>query len=244
MDDGFVLWPKNANINVFREILNELYPSLKFTVEKGKSNSEQTIDTFVQVLNFLDISIILHQNGWLETEIFYKETNLNDYLNHFSHLLEHRKQNISYNLATRMIIFVSDKPKINERLSQLKTWLLLCGYPVAAIEKFFLMLHCRQLRLKKKRCLFHLYQHNITTLIRKNIPITAYSLWSDVKDNKLKKVFEKYKVIHTLKQPEILLSMLTILKVQNRNRMVCIAVNKKIPAVIYVHHICKNVQVS
>ena len=121
MDDGFVLWPKNANINVFREIFNELYPSLKFTVEKGKSNSEQTIDTFVQVLNFLDISIILHQNGWLETEIFYKETNLNDYLNHFSHLLEHRKQNISYNLATRMIIFVSDKPKINERLSQLKT---------------------------------------------------------------------------------------------------------------------------
>ena len=65
-----------------------------------------------------------------------------------------------------------------------------------------------------------------------------------MKDNKLKKVFEKYKVIHTLKQPEILLSMLTILKVQNRNRMVCIAVNKKIPAVIYVHHICKNVQVS
>ena len=28
MDDGFILWPKNANIDVFRELLNELYSSL------------------------------------------------------------------------------------------------------------------------------------------------------------------------------------------------------------------------
>ena len=34
MDDGFVLWPKNANIDVFRGLLNGLDPSLKFTVEK------------------------------------------------------------------------------------------------------------------------------------------------------------------------------------------------------------------
>ena len=36
MNDGFVLWPKNSNIDVSRELLNELHPSLKFTVEKGK----------------------------------------------------------------------------------------------------------------------------------------------------------------------------------------------------------------
>ena len=60
MDEGFVLWPKNANIDVFRELLNELHPSLKFTVEKGKHSCEQNFDTFVQVLNFLDVSIILH----------------------------------------------------------------------------------------------------------------------------------------------------------------------------------------
>ena len=33
MDDGFALWPKNANIDVFLELLKELHPSLKFTVE-------------------------------------------------------------------------------------------------------------------------------------------------------------------------------------------------------------------
>ena len=70
MDDGLVLWPKNANIDVFRELLDELHPSLKFTVQKGKNSCEQNFDIFVQVLNFLDVSIILHQNGWLETDTY------------------------------------------------------------------------------------------------------------------------------------------------------------------------------
>ena len=49
MSDGFVLWPKNVNIDVFRELLDELYPSLKFIVEKGKSSCEQKFDTLAQV---------------------------------------------------------------------------------------------------------------------------------------------------------------------------------------------------
>lgn len=36
IDDGFVLWQKDANINIFREILHELYFSLKFTAKKRK----------------------------------------------------------------------------------------------------------------------------------------------------------------------------------------------------------------
>ena len=36
IDDGFVLWQKDANINIFREILHELYFSLKFTAKKMK----------------------------------------------------------------------------------------------------------------------------------------------------------------------------------------------------------------
>ena len=94
---------------------------MKFTVEKGESSCEQNFDTFVQVLlNFLDVSIILHQNG------FYKETNSHD-----------TKQNIPHNLAKGIIVFVSDEEKMNERLSELKTWLLSCSYPYAIIEKAF-----------------------------------------------------------------------------------------------------------
>ena len=35
MDDGFVLWPKNADVDVFRELLNKLHPSLKLTKRKA-----------------------------------------------------------------------------------------------------------------------------------------------------------------------------------------------------------------
>ena len=124
MDDGFVLWPKNANIDIFRKLLNELHSSLKFTVEKGKNSCEQNFDTFAQVLNFLDVSIILHQNGRLETDIFYKKTNSHDYLNYFSHHPQHTKQNIPHNLAKRIIVFVSDEEKMNEKLSELKMWVV------------------------------------------------------------------------------------------------------------------------
>ena len=134
MDDGFVLWPKNANTDVFRELLNELHPSLKFTVEKGKNCCEQNFDTFVQVLNFLDVSINLQQNGRLETDT--RMTNSHDYLNYFSHP-EHKKQNIPYNLAKRIIVNLSGEEKMNEKLSELKTWLVSCSYPLAIIEKAF-----------------------------------------------------------------------------------------------------------
>ena len=43
MDDGFVLWPKNANIDIFRKLLNKLHPSLKFTVKKEKIVANKTL---------------------------------------------------------------------------------------------------------------------------------------------------------------------------------------------------------
>ena len=38
---------KNANTDVFRKLLNELHPSLKFTGKIAKNGCEQTFDTFV-----------------------------------------------------------------------------------------------------------------------------------------------------------------------------------------------------
>ena len=37
MDDRFVLWPKNVDIDVFREVLNELHPPLQFKVVISKT---------------------------------------------------------------------------------------------------------------------------------------------------------------------------------------------------------------
>ena len=114
MNHCFLPWPKNENIDVFIDVffLDELHPSLKFTIGKGKSSCKQNFDTSVEALIFLDVSIILHQNGQLETDIFCKDTNLHDYLNYFSHHAEQTKQNIRQNLFKRIIVFVSDDAKM------------------------------------------------------------------------------------------------------------------------------------
>ena len=59
-------------------------------------------------------------------------------------------------------------------------------------------------------------------------------------------VFDKCKVIHALKQTKNLLCLLRKSKVQNciSEKYECIATNVKILAVIYAHHIYKNVQFS
>ena len=85
MDDG-LFYGQKMQILIYLESF-----SFKFTVEKGKSTCKQNFDTFVPGLNFLDVSIILHQNGRLETDIIYKETNSHDFLNYFSHHPEHTK---------------------------------------------------------------------------------------------------------------------------------------------------------
>ena len=186
MDDSFVLWPKNANTDVFRELLKELHLSLKLTVEKGKHRCEQNFDTFVQVLNFLDVSMILYQNGRLETDIFYKETNSHDYLNYFSHHPKHTKQNIPYNLAKQTIVFVSDEEKMNERLSELKTYLRSCSYPLAIIEKAFYNAKLHVPAPKKEEILVPFVSTHHSNFDSKSTSITANSLLSNVKDSKLK----------------------------------------------------------
>ena len=44
---------KNANNDVFREILNIIYPSQKFTLEKEKNRCEQNFNNLVQVFKLL-----------------------------------------------------------------------------------------------------------------------------------------------------------------------------------------------
>ena len=136
MDDGFVPWPSDADINIFKDLLNNLDSKLKFTLEPPKKyttigGKEQ------QKLNFLDITVILHETGKIKTDIYYKETNSHDYLSYHSHHPEHIKKNIPYNLAKRIIIFCSDGNTEKSRLQELEKWLLQCDYPPNIIKKAF-----------------------------------------------------------------------------------------------------------
>ena len=92
MDDGFIFWPKHLDFNSFSFYLNNLHPAIKYTFKKAKvivENSESC-----QLINFLDVSVILHFQSTIETNIYYKNTNANDYLPYDSADPDH---SITYN---------------------------------------------------------------------------------------------------------------------------------------------------
>ena len=134
IDDGFILWPSKLDVNVFINILNDLNPDIKYTVERGTFVTEN--NELTEQIKFLDILIILRNNN-IETDIFYKVTNSHYYLDYTSHHPEHIKINIPYNLAKRIIVFVSDSNKEKYRLHELYQWLINCNYPSNVIDKCF-----------------------------------------------------------------------------------------------------------
>ena len=103
-----VFYHSALNLNALKNVLNNLHPTIKFRVESAK------FDKFSKtlVINFLDITVLLHENGHVETDVFCKETNTHDYLNYNSHHPNHIKYNILFNLAKLILIFVSDEQKV------------------------------------------------------------------------------------------------------------------------------------
>ena len=104
--------------------------------------------------------------------------------------------------------FVSDERKLNERLSELKTWLLSCSYPLTIIEKAFFNGKLQGLAPKKEEIVIPYVSTHYSDFDSKSISIATNSLLSNVKDNRLKKVFSKCKLTNALKQPKSLLRLL------------------------------------
>ena len=102
--------------------LNILHPSIKYTFEKAKITRDENGNT-VQILNLLNINVILNDKNEISTDVYYKDTNTHDYLPYDSAHPESCKKNVPYNLAKRIIIFVTDPEKVEVRLTELRTWL-------------------------------------------------------------------------------------------------------------------------
>ena len=132
---------------------------------------------------------------------------------------------------------------MNERLSELKTWLPSCSYPLIIIEKVFFNIKLQGPAPKKEELVILFVSTHYSNFDSKSISLTTNSLLSNVKDNRFKKVSDKCKVMHTLKQPKNLLRLSSKPNVQTCifKSMVCMAMNVKVPAVTYAHHIYKNV---
>ena len=145
MDDGFTFWRKHLDFKYFSTCLNNLHPSIKYTFEKAKLTQSNHSEPY-KVLNFLDIEVILHSNNTFKTVytilymlkcIYCKNTNVHDYLHIKVHIQNVVKDNLPYNLAKRIIVFVSNDKKVQMRLKELKNWLKDCNDPDSIINQSF-----------------------------------------------------------------------------------------------------------
>ena len=110
MDDGFIALAQNIDAISLKNALNDLHPSIKFTMETGKIKLDN-----MESLNFLDIEMILKDGKFVSTDIYYKETNPHDYLNFHSAHPQHIKYTIPFNLAKRIIVLVTDEDTMEKK---------------------------------------------------------------------------------------------------------------------------------
>ena len=209
MDDGISPLPIEVDINVFLWLLNQLHPRIVFTIEDTSKSTYNGV--LVQKLNFLDITIMLHPSGKVETDVFYKETNNHDYLDFGSHHPSHIKRNIPYNLAKRIIVFCSNSDTEQTRLNELKHWLLACNYPLSVVLKGF---HNAKLQgpapnpdLKEVTLPF--VTTHYCNYDSQNITQRCNTLLRSSKNERVNEVFANHKTVLALKQPPNLLRQLT-----------------------------------
>ncbi|XP_065660058.1 uncharacterized protein LOC136083998 [Hydra vulgaris] len=206
MDDGFVALLKSIKVNLLLKCLNSLHPDIKYTDEQSKISYTNT--TQYQFLNFLDISVILHDNNIIETYIFYKPTNSNDYLNYKSHHPKHTKENIPFTLAKRIICFVSNRIIMEIRLQQLKIFLVRCNYPVKIINNgiFKTRLQGPAPQKREKNKIIPFVTTNFANNNFENLLTTLNGILKlSVLDNKLKSIFENTSIVLSQRQPKNIL---------------------------------------
>ena len=210
MDDGFILWSNSLDINIFKRILNELHPAIKFEFEHNVT--EMNYDrTFIKTLNFLDVKIILHESGKIETDIYYKSTNNHQYLDFYSHHPRHTKSNIPYNLAKRIVVFVSDPVIKTYRLNELKNWLLQCNYSLSLIKSSFFKAHLQGPANKPQPAnnTIPFVSTFFSNLDCQRTVNTCNERLQSSTNVRIKEAFKDTKVVLSLKQPPNILKQLT-----------------------------------
>ena len=123
LDDCFLIFTRSEDqLTKFHNLLNDLHSSIKFTIEKSRTS-----------LPFLD-TLLIKENGQLQTDIYYKPTDSKQYLLYTSCHPKHTRNSIPYNLARRLKMIISENNTLLVRLEELKMFLLKQNYPPSLIE--------------------------------------------------------------------------------------------------------------
>ena len=123
LDDCFLVWNDTwGDVFEFHDLLNNLHPSIKFTMEQNYDG-----------LAFVDI-FIKRKGSSIITDIYYKPTDTKQYLDYNSCHPRHIRRNVPFNLARRICTIVEDESLRHKRLEELKVCLTKRHYPLAVIE--------------------------------------------------------------------------------------------------------------
>ena len=197
LDDCFAIWNKSEeDLKKLHAMLNSLHESINFMVEYDNVK-----------LPFLDV-LVCKQNNKLNTDIFYKATDTNQYLYFNSCHPKHTKTNIPYSLARQICCIVSDADIKTKRLNELENFLVQQNYPKSLITKGVekaTSLSQEELRAPKNRnsntkTLQLVLTHNpnnpqIINRIKQNLQFLKNS-------EKIKPILENTKLIVSRRQPK------------------------------------------
>lgn len=128
IDDVFLLWPNNQNLQKFFQSLNSFHPSIKFTT----NHNNQSID-------FLDISIykgsLFESTSKLDIKTFQKTNNQYQYLHFTSNHPKTIHRGLIIGECIRYIRTNTSEHNYKKQIVLFKSRLLRRGYPIPFIKK-------------------------------------------------------------------------------------------------------------
>ena len=201
LDDCFIIWKFCIDmLNQLLHIMNNINSSIQFTMEFNDN-----------ALPFLDILVKI-DNGVISTDIFHKPTDSKLYLPFNSSHPKHTRSNITFSLARRLLINISDHSVFTSRLKELKSYLLKQNYPQKLISDAFLKvtnLDRRQILQEPSKIrkpvipfitIYNPHNPNIFKHIRNSLPIlqTDPKFTSNLQNSNITKCYRQPKNLKQL----------------------------------------------
>ncbi|KAJ8913061.1 hypothetical protein NQ315_006562 [Exocentrus adspersus] len=133
VDDVFSIWPHGQdNLTDFLNFLNNIEPTIKFTLELEENNK----------LPFLDVMISKNTeiNSNFQTNVYRKKTNTNRYLNFNSNHHLSIKKGVIKSLYDRAKLVSSNVNFFNQEKDHIKNILKENAYPINLVDRAFLQI--------------------------------------------------------------------------------------------------------
>ena len=138
LDDIFLIFKGTTKkLHEFFDDMNKIHPTLKFTLNHTSPDNESQEDRCScetkESIPFLDTSVSIVENR-LAIDLYKKETDRNQYLMPSSCHPKMTTSSIPYSLSLRIVRICTDPMRRNQRLSELKSYLLERGYSELMVD--------------------------------------------------------------------------------------------------------------